>query len=88
MRFGGAGMSVPPPVVAPQNEPMASPPGRPLRAVLAGIVPLAILAAVGLDLATHLWIFFLIQIVVMAFGSSMWGRGWRDDHRGRGRRRY
>jgi hypothetical protein len=89
LQFGGG--AVPPPVVAPQSEPMAAPPGRPMRALLAGLVPLAILVALGLDLVTHLWIFFLIPVAVMAFGSSMWGKGWRDDHRGdrhRDRRRY
>ncbi|HEY4018805.1 MAG TPA: DUF1707 domain-containing protein [Pseudonocardiaceae bacterium] len=88
MRFGSAGIPVPPPVVAPQSEPMAPRPGRPMRAIVAGMVPLAILVALGLDFATHLWVFFLIPVAVMAFGSSIWGRGWRDDYRGRGRRRY
>jgi hypothetical protein len=84
MRFGGATETPPSSTntVAPQSEPVGpSRPSRPLRAVLAGVVPLAILVAVGLEVLTHVWIFFLIPAVIMVFGSSIWGKGWRDDHR-------
>ena len=70
------------PLVAQQTQQVATAPsGRPLRAVLAGLVPLAIIAAIALDVTVHTWIFFLIPVAVMMFGSSMYGKNWRNDHR-------
>jgi hypothetical protein len=76
----------PPPQPQPQQQVMARPPGGATRALVAGLVPVAGLIAVGLFLFAHLpWFIFLLPAAVMMFGSSVWGKDWRDDHR-RGRR--
>ena len=59
----------------------AGPRNRPTRAVLAGLVPVAIIAAIALDVTVHTWIFFLIPVAVMMVGSSMYGKNWRHDQR-------
>jgi hypothetical protein len=73
----------PQPVVPRQTQQVAGrPPGGVTRAMVAGLVPVAGLIAVVLFLFVHLpWVVFLLPAAVMMFGSSVWGKGWRDDHR-------
>ena len=87
-QFGTAGMTpTPAPIVPQQSQQVAGrPPGGAMRALVAGLVPVAGIIALGLFLFTHLgWFVFLLPAAVVMFGSSVWGKGWRDDHR-RGRR--
>jgi hypothetical protein len=88
-QFGATGMPAGPTAMPVPSQPVGrAEPWRPTRALLAGLVPVAAIIAVGLFFITHLWLFFLIPAAVMAFGSSVYGRGWRDDHRGDRRRDY
>jgi hypothetical protein len=82
-QFSTGATPPPQPVVLPQTQQVVGtgPRNRPTRAVLAGLVPLAFIAAIALDFTLHSWIFFLIPVAVMMFGSSMYGRNWRQDHR-------
>lgn len=82
-QFSTGAAPAPQPVVAPQQPQQVAmaPSGRPMRAVLAGLVPLAIIGAIALDLTLHMWIFFLIPVALMMFGSSVYGKNWRHDHR-------
>jgi hypothetical protein len=83
--FGSGGPAAPMPAPGPQ---VAAPINRrPMRATIAGLVPLAALVAVGLYFITHYWIFFLIPAVVVLFGRAIWGQRWNGGGRG-GRRRY
>ncbi len=86
----GTGTPTPAPApVAPRQsqQVMGRPPGGATRALVAGLVPVAALIAVGLFFFAHLgWFVFLLPVALMMFGSSVWGKDWRDDHR-RGRRR-
>jgi hypothetical protein len=87
-QFATGATPAPQPVVPSQTRQVdTGPRNRPTRAVLAGLVPLAIIAAIALDITVHTWIFFLIPVAVMMFGSSMYGRNWRQDHRRDYRRR-
>jgi hypothetical protein len=89
-QFGVGGLPpTPAPMVPQQSQQVAGrPPGGATRALVAGLVPVAGLIAVGLFLFAHLpWIVFLLPAALIMFGSSVWGKGWRDDYR-RGRRRY
>jgi hypothetical protein len=83
----GAPTPAPAPVAAqPTQQVVGRPPGGGTRAIVAGLVPVAALIAVGLFLFAHIpWFIFLLPAAVMMFGSSVWGKDWRDDHR-RGRR--
>lgn len=84
-QFGATGM--PQAAVPMPNQQMAiAPNGRPMRVVLAALVPALGLIAVALFLVTHFWVVFLIPAAVMLFGSSVYGKDWRNDHRGNRRR--
>jgi hypothetical protein len=81
-QFSTGAAPAPQPLVPQRTQQVGTGPrNRPTRAVLAGILPLAIVAAIALDISLHMWIFFLIPVAVMMFGSSMYGRNWRNDHR-------
>ena len=81
-QFATGATPAPQPVVPQQAQQVdTGPRNRPTRAVLAGLVPLAFIAAIALDFTVHTWIFFLIPVALMMFGSSMYGRNWRQDHR-------
>ncbi|HJP78155.1 MAG TPA: DUF1707 domain-containing protein [Pseudonocardiaceae bacterium] len=85
-QFGATGFAPAPVVPQPGRQVAGRPPGGATRAVVAGLVPVAGLIAVGLFLFAHLpWVVFLLPAALIMFGSSVWGKGWRDDHR-RGRR--
>ncbi|MEU5263476.1 DUF1707 domain-containing protein [Amycolatopsis sp. NPDC021455] len=60
-----------------------SPPQR----FLAGIVPLAFIAAIAL-IATHMvaWPIIFVPLGLAAIGKSMWGRDWNHDQHHRDRR--
>ena len=80
----GAPAPAPAAVPVPQQSQQVAgrPPGGATRALVAGLVPVAGLIAVALFLFAHLpWVVFLLPAAVMMFGSSVWGNGWRDDHR-------
>ena len=85
-QFGGTGT---PQAAAPMpNQQVATAPNtRPTRVVLAGLVPVLGLIAVALFLVTHFWVVFLIPAAVMVFGSSVYGKDWRNDRHRRDRRR-
>ena len=78
----GTGMPTPgaAPIPAPGQQVAAPINRRPLHAVIAGLVPVAALVAVGLFLLTHLWFFFLIPAAVIVFGRAVWGDNWKRDH--------
>ena len=83
-QFATGPAPAPQPAVVPQQPQQVAgrPPGGATRAMVAGLVPVAGLIAVGLFLFAHLpWIVFLLPAAVVMFGSSVWGKGWRDDHR-------
>jgi hypothetical protein len=70
------------PVPQQSRQVAGRPPGGATRALVAGLVPVAGIIAVALFLFVHLpWVVFLLPAAVMMFGSSVWGKGWRDDHR-------
>jgi hypothetical protein len=83
-QFGASGMAPAPAAVVPQpaRQVAGRPPGGAMRALVAGLVPVAGLIAVVLFLFVHLpWPVFLLPAALLMFGSSVWGKGWRDDHR-------
>lgn len=76
------------PVPQQPRQVAGRPPGGAMRALVAGLVPVAGIIALALFLIVHLpWEVFLIPAAVMMFGSSAWGKDWRNDHR-RSRDRY
>ena len=83
-----AAVATPKPAAEPAPRPSGTPENwSPPQRFLAGIVPLAFIAAIALiATGTLAWPIIFVPIGLTVFGKSMWGHDWNHDQRHRDRR--